>query len=201
MGVVVPVGEGVATFVFSQANSSKRPTWSIGLDVGEIGIPSAIAALVRTAFTDGFSAGQRGPYHTSVMSSAWSFLGVSVMVMTTPGPIVGEEMVTVVGSLSVPPIPMNCTYLASKGTALGGRRNKGRAYLPPLNTDEGSINGGGQFEVGARQVVQDLYDNAWLQLAIDGPVRLLHHSDGAPGTPITSFEIGNTIATQRRRLR
>jgi hypothetical protein len=93
----------------------------------------------------------------------------------------------------------NTSFLFSKQTAMGGRKNRGRLYLPGVL--EGAIGDGG--DLGSSWIT-DLNAAAALMLAsltADGlPMYILHESVDAP-TEVTAMFVSSRVATQRRRLR
>lgn len=107
---------------------------------------------------------------------------------------------THIGSGSSP----NTAYLVKKNTALGGRRNRGRFYIPGVDEDKvdpsGSITPA--WVATVQGVVDDFYDAFGAATVL--PV-VLHERVPGPTQPaptdITSFTLESTVATQRRRLR
>lgn len=94
----------------------------------------------------------------------------------------------------------NVAILVQKRTPLGGRRNRGRFYLPfMLSQDDLEENGIiGTVALTATQTECNDFLTA-LQTA-DIPMFLLH-SDGGSPTVVTSLVVQQLAATQRRRLR
>ena len=93
------------------------------------------------------------------------------------------------------------SYLVTKLTALGGRRNRGRTFFPGVT--EASIGNGGQVIEGDGSLRNGL-ENFWGDVFDSSenftePV-LLHTDDGTP-TPVLSWSLSNVVATQRRRVR
>jgi hypothetical protein len=84
--------------------------------------------------------------------------------------------------------------------APGGRRARGRMFLPPFGLHEGNVSPNGMLEddfVADTQAILAL----WFA---DIDMVLLHDSatPGAPEPyPLTNLVLDNRIATQRRRLR
>ena len=102
-------------------------------------------------------------------------------------------------------LPNNCSVLVRKSTALGGRRNRGRMYIPcPIET---TIDAAGVFTVGEV--------NSWnTVLGLLMPGGTVHTAFGFLGDPVVLHETGsqtpavvtgltcqNKIGTQRRRMR
>ena len=101
-------------------------------------------------------------------------------------------------SQTVPGSPQ-VSLLIKKGTAGGGRRNRGRMYMPGLA--EGNVGGSGEIETGflsgAQTVVGDFLDSLD---ARDIPMVILHSGSTTP-TEVITLEVDARSATQRRRLR
>lgn len=106
-------------------------------------------------------------------------------------------------------LPQNCALLIRKNTALGGRRNRGRCFLPGL-LNELNVSAVGLIDSGAVGEYSTAA-NSWLSnlgqaLTPAGacPMVLLH-SEGESAVPeptvVTSLSVDNVISTQRRRLR
>jgi len=105
------------------------------------------------------------------------------------------------GALNEP--PPQVAYILQKRTALSGRRNRGRMYLPASN--EANITSTGRLAAGEVTILNGCAGAMYTALAnpagnnTAGPVLL--HSE-APSTPtlVTEFEASDVVATQRRRL-
>lgn len=105
-----------------------------------------------------------------------------------------------VGLSSGTPMPANCAALIQKRGALGGRRNRGRFYLPGITKtgveDDGSLNSTyvGSLQTNVDGMLGDQAANS------DTPV-VFHQS--APFTPtnVGVWTVQPKIATQRTRLR
>lgn len=100
------------------------------------------------------------------------------------------------------PLPPNCAVLVQKRTALGGRRNRGRFYVPGIpegNVDEVGTIAGATLSTW-QTIVNDILSTFVALLTVDACV-LLHNTAPFAPTPITDLEVAAKIATQRRRLR
>lgn len=106
------------------------------------------------------------------------------------------------GTGSAAMCPPNTAYLVKKNTALRGRENQGRFYLPGVaessvdsngNLSSGTISGlGGELEDFRENVVSALGS---------GETIVILHSTSADPTPVQNFVLQPVVATQRRRLR
>lgn len=211
----IPFDHLLATMVFSLAGVPREITWSMGFkDEGGPGTddPSVDAESIRVAYA-------LGPYAAASMLIGWSFMGVRVQRGTTGGEhLIGESMLAVTGTSSAAPLPVNCAYLMTKHTALGGRRHRGRAFLPPTSVDETLVNAAGVFLPTYASSVASAQQGVLTTLAaLTYPLEavILHSLSrdpvtgeeigsvgGLPSpTPITSLSVSTTLATQRRRMR
>lgn len=119
-------------------------------------------------------------------------------------PVVVESTdAAVVGSGSGAGLPSNCAILIRKQTASGGRRNKGRLFMPGVaaeaNVDQNGI--ASAAAVLNWQNAQDDWNDAVLLLTDIENFVILHSE--APSTPTTviGHQVQSRIATQRRRMR
>ncbi len=116
------------------------------------------------------------------------------------------------GGKSQAMLPQNCALLVQKNTALGGRRNRGRAFIPSVLQDDW-VDNVGAITPAARNELQTVADQWWEFMNESEPpfnnipMVILHGSEGAPiqaaedPTPVTGFSVDPVISTQRRRLR
>lgn len=120
---------------------------------------------------------------------------------TDSGPF-AEFTATLTGLSAQPPDSPQVAVLVTKQTALGGRSNRGRWFLPFL--PEVSTNSGGVLAAADQAAYQAAAD-AWLTGVdiLDGvdKVVLLHNAEEQAPTEITALVVNNQVATQRRRLR
>ncbi len=106
------------------------------------------------------------------------------------------------GTNSAGAAPQNVAMLVKKNTSAGGRRNRGRMFIPGV--DEANVNPNGSFvaaELAAMQIFISGLKTALEALADVDALYLLHNE--APFTPtlITDLVVSASVATQRRRLR
>lgn len=96
-------------------------------------------------------------------------------------------------------LPVNCSTLVRKVTALGGRRGRGRMHLP--GALETNVDGSGALTPASittynTRLGQVLADHA----AAGFPMVLLHSLGSSTPTPITNLNVSPLIGTQGRRL-
>lgn len=100
-------------------------------------------------------------------------------------------------------LAINTAYLIKKNTGLGGRRNRGRMYLPGVPA--GTLNDSGNLNPTAMTNLNNAVNNFLVSLkAVTGveEMVILHAAPSvlAP-TVVSSLTPAPKIATQRRRLR
>lgn len=197
MASIIPVGFGVAAFHFAVPNKIDDLVATCGYTYETGQDPSGHARTIREDFTAVGS-----PFAPGRMNVGTRFLGVSTTEMGPTGPVVGSDMTSVQGtqsSTTTPPI--NCAVLVKKNTGRGGRKGRGRMFLPCIMLDQTSVSTLGAITPAAVTSLE-LELNAALSLCVadEVPLQLLH-ADGSSGDGIISFSVASVIATQRRRLR
>lgn len=146
----------------------------------------------------------------TVMSDIVTFSGVKLTV-GQDGEFPIRQFVptgtTVTGGDSNGKLPSNCALLVRKNSNIGGRRARGRMFVP-LVLGETVVDNVGVITGGALTSYQAKMNGHFVELqnnAIATPMVILHSSGGQspPGDPtvVTSVQCDNVIATQRRRLR
>lgn len=105
------------------------------------------------------------------------------------------------GANATSPAPNNCAILVAKISTSGGRRNRGRMYIPcPA---ESQVDGAGVLTTTYRGQWQTAMDD-WIDgeaLAGWGSPAILHQTGPSAPTTVTNLVVRSKIATQRRRLR
>lgn len=107
------------------------------------------------------------------------------------------------GSIAQDTVTANTAVLIRKTTAVGGRRGRGRMFMPGL--PENQVDGSGALNTTYQAGIQTSWNNFFDALeGADLPLYLLHSEGPAilvPPVPLTSLDVSATAATQRRRLR
>lgn len=195
----IPAGFVEATFVYRRIGAVRDSTVSLGFDVADFASQSAtfIANNIRTVW-----AGAAAPAAPANMLAAWSFLGVQVVKQMEEGPVLGQSFVTTVGTIAQPGLPVNCAVLVNKNTDMGGRRNRGRMFLPPAFPSEGSVDEAGAILGSSVTALQGYINSAIAGWATANYEPVLYHSE-APftPTPIVGLSVQGLLASQRRRMR
>jgi hypothetical protein len=165
--------------------------------------PQTVASAVATTFTDAAGFKSRLDNETVITQ-------VLVSLGTDGGEdLVGAVAANVAGANTQATLPPNCAVLVHKRTARGGRRGRGRLFIP-WYVGEASVDEAGVLLTGELNLAQAAL-NVWLaSLATQNVPMVLLHDVSAPGTVhpttpgppdvVTSLTVDKLISTQRRRL-
>jgi len=198
VGVIVPEGFFNTAFVFNCAGLTDEIITSLGT-VDNPSLPQSaedMAANMRSAWI------QTGaPFTAANMTTEYTFLGCRTVKTVDGEPVLGEAMTNVVGTQSIDSIPANTAVLVKKNTAAGGRRNRGRMFLPAVALQGSDVLPSGFLSGGEQLARQGQIDIAVDEMVERECFAVLLHSDGGAPTPITSLAVASQVATQRRRMR
>lgn len=159
--------------------------------------PTSVATSVASAFASPGSLFTR-------MDSSVILTGVRVALGTDGSEdLIGFSPTNVACTAAGSGPPPNVAILVHKRTARGGRRGRGRMFLPWFGSEgdhdeTGSINGTALTQY---QTAVDTFRTSLTSLA--GPMVLLHGpGETTPGPPdtITGLDVDRLVSTQRRRL-
>jgi hypothetical protein len=104
------------------------------------------------------------------------------------------------GSFATAGVTPQVAILVRKNTALGGRSNKGRMFLPGLG--EAAVEASGQIITSSLTNWQTAVDIFLAGLGTElVPMVLLHNATEQAPTPVTSLSVQSLVASQRRRIR
>jgi len=198
--MAIPVGFFLAHLLYQPVAGTHVSTIGVGLDwvgAGPIPTPIEAAEIVDTAAT-GVSSIATG----SFMGSDWKYLGASVTYQDEVGPLTGQFDHVITGAGTAGSLPPNCAILVSKQTGLGGRRNRGRVYLPPVYPAETIVDSLGIINPTSVGLLGDrfaAFDSALFSAEFQ--TVLFHDTAPFTPTPVTGWVVSNLLATQRRRMR
>ena len=197
--MAVPAGFHNVTFIFRAAGATRDATFQIGMEeTGSPLDPESVAERCFDAFT--FSGAPGDP---AIFSDQWTFKGTSDSYQSeSEGVLIYQHLEDVVGEVASKPVPVNGALLVKKNTGLGGRRNRGRLFCPPISMDEGTVDVIGNIAPVTLAIIANYWTVFFDQLALIDLGPVLFHSE-TPFTPttITGFSLQSQLATQRRRMR
>lgn len=158
--------------------------------------PSEIAQASYESFVPYLAAA------SSAILDDWTFVGCSTTTMTATGPLVADWFLPIVGSATADGLLCNSALLVRKNTAAGGRKNRGRMFVPPFDLQEEVVNTAGFVSATEIPQYQLQYNDFFAEMVTLGlePTLFHSHPDDAP-TPLTGFTVTALVGTQRRRMR
>src|SRR6185503_11782061 len=180
-----------------------RPAYiTFGVDPADTD-PMLIAGAINTAASTAGSL-------MSIMDSNVTLRSVRVSLGTDGSEdVVGVLTGTTVGGVSKTTLPPNCAMLVHKLTGRGGRRGRGRMFIPWC-VDEGVCDEAGIITPAAVTPIQSALTAFRVALNSGGnPMVILHEPSqpgvahpSTPGAPnvVTALVADPLISTQRRRL-
>lgn len=195
---IIPPGYAQVFWRFRVAGDNEEMLTSMGVrTVGAPVDPDDLANEMAGAWTASLA---MSDLHTS-----YTFIGTRVYIGQDGDPIVAERLVNLAGTGGNLPLPNNCAILAQKRSALGGRRNRGRMFIPAGYLPESGVDGAGVLAAGTLGAIQANLDQLLneienVQTTTDQAV-ILHSSNPSTPTQITSLICATKIATQRTRMR
>lgn len=194
---MIPTGWGQVTVPFYSTTFSRPLAITWGFDAPPDPNPVSLADLILGTLDDA-----NGPFTPSQVRNDVQIGPLIVQVGTDEGILSGSGTLSIGGTLAVgdrPPV--NVAMLIQKRTNLGGRKNRGRMYIPPVTFGETDISNAGNFLGSVITTATTEWDYVLdTEIASGRGMYLLHSAPGAP-TPITSLVPQVLAATQRRRLR
>ncbi len=200
MGVTIPIGYAQAVVGVQLAGRPRPYGITFGVyDPTGIMTPVAIANSVAAALE--FN-GSLFDLPEAPWSQAYTYLGVSLTYMTDTGPVLAQNPASEVGVNVLAPLPPNVALLARKNTNRGGRKGRGRMFIPPIYIAESNVDALGTIDGASRTLVQNKL-NVFMAQMEAGPtdVVLLHEDPSTAPDVVTAIVMESTVATQRRRLR
>lgn len=196
MGVEIPVGYGVCRVMWKPITAPDNVLTTFGFLFPITHTPQEAADACWASLS-----GSVGPLNQAKFSTRYQSVGVEVTCMTGTGPILANKTVRTTGTGTGSPLTTNTAILGKKNTARGGRKGRGRFFIPGIQVSEIDVDETGLILEAERVKVQITWDS-WLSAQAATPfLPVLLHSDGGPGDSITSLTIEPIVATQRRRLR
>lgn len=194
--MAIPLEFGEAWFSFAISGDNEPMYSHLAYGVSATVTQAAVNAGFQ-AFIDAFKVR---------FSASLTLTGGHFLEQTTAGIRRWDAVVTAaVGTGGGTPLPNNCAYLVKKSTDLGGRRNRGRMYLPCPS--EADVDGAGlvlSASVTALNVqTAKLLPGGAIHTAFGvlGDPVVLHESGSQTPATISSLTCQTKIATQRRRMR
>jgi hypothetical protein len=190
--MIIPVGYGLAAIEFVAAGGSDP------FGMVTFGINNS-TSLSAQGVADGVADAWSGSGIMANLSSAIATQTVHVKLgPNDDGPFYDRGM-SIGGGASASMATSNTAFLVHKATALGGRKGRGRFYLPGV--PEADVGPFGNVTAGIVTAINA--DLATLLTGLDTELvaMVLLHGDATAPTLVTGLQCDGIAATQRRRMR
>jgi hypothetical protein len=199
--MIIPAGYGNILIPMKHAGTPRPAAITVGAALPEL-----------TFITDTYCDAVLAEWQTAFGSQTDSHLTVGpikVQVGESDGTsytVEGESTYT--GTSSADKLPSNCAVIVEKVTARGGRRGRGRVYMPWW-INEGNVDETGNIPLASRTPIKTAWDTFAAAMtagpgAFTASPLVLLHSAGSTAVPdpdpITGFVVDPIIGSQRRRL-
>jgi hypothetical protein len=208
---IIPVNYGQATVNFTGENLPHGGAVVFGFDNPEDASPNEAAGLVWAAFAE---------FVPDCCTSDVALASVDVKLgPNETGGLGSYSAAAVPGAVGGSSLGPQCSILLEKRTGTGGRRGRGRMYVPGVYDgwvdDKGAYVSGVQAQIdGFADTLLDSLTTAAVPMVVlhspsytwtitDGQPRRVYGDPGLAPAPylVTSLVCDPLIATQRRRLR
>lgn len=203
MSVIIPEGYALLSYNM-RARAANRPmaftigVWNSTISSIEANLSAYEAGMVASGM----------PFSAARFSSDYQYLGMSATIGTESGPIPWRVDREIDGTATIVPPPPNVSVLVRKRTTRGGKRGRGRWYMPCAWISENMIDHLGNIDANistVQGVVDDLIDGmAGADLVpqiLHAPSKLDPAAPVPPPTDILAMSVQRRVATQRKRLR
>lgn len=202
MAINIPTGHGMVTFGYEGVNIPNGAVNTLGFlnTAGDSAALAAEAMFLRWA--------------SNVMPNLSSGIALTSALVKLGPEDTGPSAVytdSAPGGASADSAAPNTAWLVKKSTAGGGRRARGRMYIPGVT--EAAMLSDGSTNATIRGALQDDLEQFFLDCVTgDQPLELIHsdavdaNGDPIPNTApaptlLTALTVDTFLATQRRRLR
>jgi len=196
MGLVIPVDYGLVSMCMLISGDSEEMVWTFGVSTSAAAEVAQIPSLCRQSFDDHLSAFTQndGSLNRVVLKVGPNSTGATY-----------EDTNPVTGSGGTGKLMPNTAVLVKKTTLDGGRKGRGRFYVPAFGSIAGDLDSAGNITGTAPASLQTAFsafkDDIEGDVTIGPAPWVLLHSDSTTPSPIVDLVVESKIATQRRRLR
>jgi len=196
--VNMPVGYGRCSQVFSVAGTSKTPVVTYGFVDDPAETPNTIAQSRNAEWLAQFV--------PASLASTWALKETNVTIHRAGGQFVGSYAVLSQGAAGFNAMSMAVSAILRKFTAVGGRRGRGRCYLPAGYLGELSVDPAGVIDPALVTATANRWSAIIAAMTGSSEDMVLLHAaippavGGAP-TVVLAGTCENMAATQRRRQR
>lgn len=194
--MIIPTGYAQANIRFTGDAAPNGSEITLGLDLADFaaGTPTDAASDVADAWS---------PTVHTILSFELVLSEVYVKFGPNDVGASGSVARAVSGVASGSSVPPNTCILVHKSTTVGGRRGRGRMYVPGMPEPE--VGPHGMLSSGYLNSVQNELDDFYAALTTAGLTPVVLHAAGITATPapyeVTGFIAQGLAASQRERMR
>lgn len=194
-----PAGYVEATYITQPLNGTRQSTFVIGWDVAAF-LTKTPLQMANDCLNHIRAVGC--PWASTVVNQDWITVGVRITKMLETGPLLGEVISPVTGTRAKSSLPPNTSVLVRKSTDAGGRRNRGRIFMPSTYLDETLVPNTGIIPNTELLTLQSTINSWVIGADTAGYKPVIYHTE-APytPTPVRDMSAVSLLATQRRRMR
>jgi len=190
----VPIGYVDVWMRYLQAGDPEPMYTSLGFEIEEPPFTQANALALSNFLNDCL-----GP----VISGDVNWTGSLCKVGSDGGDLIYEVSTFDPGGVASAPLPNNCAVLVRKRTEIGGKRGRGRMFIPGVSRE--GVDGAGMLNTGTKNAWSAataliFNANGTANTNVGQPV-LFHQTPPYEPSVIVSLSVHPKISTQRRRMR
>lgn len=188
--MIIPAGYGLVSHIFSHLGVSREMAVTYGVEFVGTQFLQTRAASLHDAFADTIvtQLGSQVQLERTLIKAGPNSTGPSV-----------EYIEPRTGGQAAPGATPQVAYLIKKSTSMGGRRNRGRWYLPGVS--EGYVSEAGIVASGTLAGMVTACDTFLARIDTEESPMVILHSQSSDPTSVVELAPDNRVATQRRRLR
>lgn len=188
----VPVGFASVRIPFRYLGADPYGVITFGVtDPLDATTPEEIADKVREEWVDSMI----GLVDASIITGP-----IEVSLGTSSGDLPGVADGTDTGSRGMDSMPPNVACVVDKLTGTGGRRGRGRMFVPWVLADA-DVDERGVIGVPTVTSLQTGFNAFLVGLNTQGATMVLFHGDDSAPTTVTSLKVQNRVGTMGRRMR
>lgn len=188
---MIPAGFGEIAVAHTGGGIVGEAIWTIGFDNNAGDTAAEIAETVATAL-DTLN-------YDAMISTAVTVTEVRVKLGPDDTGPSATHTLNLAGNIGGQAAPPNLAVLVHKNTPLGGRKGRGRLFVPGLA--EAELDQDGLITSGTQSSFQSFFNSFGGGLALGSLPLMLLHTDATSPTAIETLSVDVKLATQRRRLR
>lgn len=193
--MILPPGFGRAAIQFSCVGDMRRPVITFGFVDPGVDSPSAIGNTLLTKWR------AVAAFEDNSLATSYAMEECDVVVNRAGVHVVGNSIGRHQGTAGFNALPLASCAILRKKSAMGGRKARGRCYLPAGYLGELSVDPAGNIDPALVDATGSRWATFINDLDASGMGMVILHNDATPPTVVTEGSCESIIGTQRRRQR